>query len=53
MGFLWSLFYGIFKQKMLTGALILKLRGENHLTDKSTNLKAYHVPDFVLGTGDS
>lgn len=39
--------------EMLTGALILKLRGENHLTDESTNLRAYHVLGFVLGTGDS
>ena len=39
--------------EMLTGALILQLRGKNHLTDESTNLRAYHVPDFVLRTRDS
>lgn len=52
LGFLWSLFYGGVQAEMLRGALILKLRGKYHLTDESTNLRAYHVLDFVLGTGD-
>lgn len=50
--FQWSLFHGGVQAEMLRGALILKLRGEYHLTDEPTNLRAYHMLDFVLGTGD-